>query len=50
MANQCLVPSTPQHLLGGENPLMDMSAGAELRKGRNAHDSLCCVYRTFEEI
>ena len=50
MATQCPVPSAPQPLLSGENPLMDMSACAGLRKGRHAHDSLCCVYRTFEEI
>ena len=31
-------------------PLIDMSAGAGLREGRHAHDSLCYVYRAFEEI
>ena len=48
MAKQCLVLSA--RLLSGENPLIDMSAGAGLREGRHAHDSLCYVYRAFEEI
>ena len=29
----------PQPLLSEENPLIDMSAGAGLRKGRHAHHS-----------
>ena len=50
MANQCVVPSVSQPVLSGENPLIDMNAGAGLRKGRHAHDSLSYVQQQTTTI